>query len=235
MQPRRPDIRILHLSEGVQLALAGPAHVRREGHDAGTGPPTSFAWVIDSVGPTAAITQTPGNPTSNRSATFAFSASEAGSFASLTAWASAPAARRPRTRDWGTVCTRSPSSPPIASATPASLRRSAGGSMALLRRRPSPRRPPSERQRSRQRSRSRPASRLASSASSTPERSRRAAPEDAHRSYTGGPFVRGAGRGRRGQRRRHAGGNGWTIGAAPVATRRTRAASALSLREPARG
>ena len=48
---------------------------------AGTGPPTSFAWVIDSVGPTAAITQTPGNPTGSRSATFAFSANEAGSFA----------------------------------------------------------------------------------------------------------------------------------------------------------
>ena len=48
---------------------------------AGTGPPTAFAWVIDSVGPTAAITQTPGNPTSSRSATFAFSANEAGSFA----------------------------------------------------------------------------------------------------------------------------------------------------------
>jgi hypothetical protein len=48
---------------------------------AGTGPPTSYAWTIDSVGPTAAITQTPGNPTSSRSATFAFSADEAGSFA----------------------------------------------------------------------------------------------------------------------------------------------------------
>jgi hypothetical protein len=48
---------------------------------AGTGPPTSFAWGIDSVGPTAVITQTPGNPTSSRTATFGFSANEAGSFA----------------------------------------------------------------------------------------------------------------------------------------------------------
>jgi len=48
---------------------------------AGTGPPTAFAWVVDSVGPTAVITQTPGNPTSSRSPTFAFSANEAASFA----------------------------------------------------------------------------------------------------------------------------------------------------------
>jgi hypothetical protein len=48
---------------------------------AGIGPPTLYSWAVDSVGPTAAITQTPGNPTNSRSATFAFSASEAGSFA----------------------------------------------------------------------------------------------------------------------------------------------------------
>ena len=48
---------------------------------AGTGPATSYAWQIDSVGPTALITETPGNPTSSRSATFAFSANEPGSFA----------------------------------------------------------------------------------------------------------------------------------------------------------
>jgi hypothetical protein len=48
---------------------------------AGTGPPTAFAWVVDSVGPTAVITQTPGNPTSSRSATFVFLANEAASFA----------------------------------------------------------------------------------------------------------------------------------------------------------
>ena len=48
---------------------------------AGTGPSTSYSWGIDSVGPTAAITQAPGSPTSSRSATFGFTANEAGSFA----------------------------------------------------------------------------------------------------------------------------------------------------------
>jgi Bacterial Ig-like domain (group 3) len=48
---------------------------------AGTGPATTYAWAIDSVGPAVAIGQGPGNPTNSRSASFAFSASEAASFA----------------------------------------------------------------------------------------------------------------------------------------------------------
>ncbi|HET7854951.1 MAG TPA: Ig-like domain-containing protein, partial [Gaiellaceae bacterium] len=48
---------------------------------AGTGPSASYSWRIDSLGPSAAITQAPGSLTSTRSATFGFTANEAGSFA----------------------------------------------------------------------------------------------------------------------------------------------------------
>jgi hypothetical protein len=70
-------------SPGAYSSLSqGPHTFAVRARDAaGTGPPTSFAWVIDSVGPTAVITQTPGDPTSSRSAAFSFSANEAGSFA----------------------------------------------------------------------------------------------------------------------------------------------------------
>jgi hypothetical protein len=46
----------------------------------GTGPSTVYAWTIDTMGPTSAITQRPSDPTNSRSATFAFDASEAASF-----------------------------------------------------------------------------------------------------------------------------------------------------------
>jgi large repetitive protein len=43
------------------------------------GPDTSYTWAIDATGPSATITQKPSDPTSNKSATFAFTASESGS------------------------------------------------------------------------------------------------------------------------------------------------------------
>ena len=48
---------------------------------AGTGPVASNSWRIDSVGPSAAITQAPGSLTTSRSATFGFTTNEPGSFA----------------------------------------------------------------------------------------------------------------------------------------------------------
>lgn len=63
------------------LAQGGHTFAVRAKDAAGTGPVTSYAWSVDSVGPTAVITQAPGNPTSGRSATFAFAANEPGSFA----------------------------------------------------------------------------------------------------------------------------------------------------------
>ena len=48
---------------------------------AGTGPATSHSWRIDSLGPSAAITQAPGILTSSRSATFGFTTNEPSSFA----------------------------------------------------------------------------------------------------------------------------------------------------------
>jgi hypothetical protein len=47
----------------------------------GTGPAATHIWTIDSIGPAAAISHGPGNPTSSQSAIFAFSASEPSSFA----------------------------------------------------------------------------------------------------------------------------------------------------------
>jgi hypothetical protein len=44
-----------------------------------TGAPTSYTWTIDATGPTASITQKPSDPTNNKSAAFAFTASEQGS------------------------------------------------------------------------------------------------------------------------------------------------------------
>jgi hypothetical protein len=48
---------------------------------AGTGPATTYAWTIDSIGPTSVVGQGPSNPTNSQSATFAFSANESASFA----------------------------------------------------------------------------------------------------------------------------------------------------------
>jgi large repetitive protein len=45
-----------------------------------TGPETDYTWTIDTVGPTAAITQRPSDPTNNRSAGFDFAASEPATF-----------------------------------------------------------------------------------------------------------------------------------------------------------
>lgn len=47
---------------------------------AGTGPETVYAWTIDTAGPTTAITDKPADPTSSRSASFAFAASEPATF-----------------------------------------------------------------------------------------------------------------------------------------------------------
>jgi hypothetical protein len=46
----------------------------------GTGPATVYTWTIDTTGPTAAITQKPGDPTNSRAASFTFASSEPGGF-----------------------------------------------------------------------------------------------------------------------------------------------------------
>jgi len=66
--------------EYAGLAQGGHTFAVRAKDTAGTGPVTSYEWSVDSVGPTAVITQAPGNPTSGRSATFAFAANEPSSF-----------------------------------------------------------------------------------------------------------------------------------------------------------
>jgi hypothetical protein len=43
------------------------------------GPDASYSWTIDTTGPTATITQKPANPSNDKSASFSFTASEAGS------------------------------------------------------------------------------------------------------------------------------------------------------------
>ena len=63
------------------LAQGAHAVAVRAKDGAGTGPATNYTWAIDSVGPAASIGHGPGNPTNSQSATFGFSANEAGSFA----------------------------------------------------------------------------------------------------------------------------------------------------------